>query len=66
MLSYYELTMEFSPGEFMGSIYLSNLNMTQSNLGSLGWPSGSVSRVPLDYWAIFGHVVFTFSNLFVP
>jgi hypothetical protein len=37
MLSYCELTMEFSLGKFMRSIYLSNLNLIQSNLGG---PSG--------------------------
>jgi hypothetical protein len=31
MLSYCELTMEFSLGESMGSIYLSNLDITWSN-----------------------------------
>jgi hypothetical protein len=36
MLSYCELTMEFSQGEFMEFIYLSNLDMTQSNLGGSG------------------------------
>jgi hypothetical protein len=38
MLSYCELIMEFFLGESMGSIYLSNLDLTQSNLGG---PDGS-------------------------